>query len=739
MECIWLFVPGVSLSLLALLIALTIIGAYLVITHVPFQIWKFHASALNYFYLAAWYASLVVPFFFAGLLIAQMLAAFPLRSSRLYGLDLLGAASGSLALIPVITYFGGEGTVVFSALIASLAGLLLLQRGEKIVAVSLLSSLLLLAFILPEAAEVLPLKLHQTKRRYNKAVKAKHIQATRWSPISRVDIAYHNNNIMDVWIDGGTNESAILRWSGKEDELRPSDYKWSSIGAIPNLKLGTSPQVLIIGPAGGKEVLIALAYGAAQVDAVEMDPSIAYLTSNPPFDQYMGHLYQNKRVSFVNDEGRSYLRRQAKGAYDIIQFVNNYAPGAIAAGALNLSETFLITQEAFHDYLDHLSPDGVLALHRGATLRVALSAIAALRERGIANPAKHILISSGEVPFFEGFFLKKSEWTPEEVAKVAQFLTRDHYSAEQVLLFNPLEPKNNIYSRILLASQEEQEKYYTSLGVNLFPATDDRPFIEHFLQIGKRDLPADLPEEFLKANLEKWRGVIPRGDFPYFAILAESAILALLFVALPLVLRARGSMKMKGFWGFFGYFAALGFGFIVVEICLMKRYVLFLGNPTYAISTILVALLLGAGMGSIVSEKFGAQSPRRALSWIIPLLALTLLSEALVSPLVFNYFLGLEFGSRVVLASLLLLPLGFMMGMPFPLGLKLISHCFPEEQVRAQMTAWVWGINGYFTVIGSAATVFIALGLGFKAALLIGIATYLLGLAALRSATKGIA
>jgi hypothetical protein len=726
-----------SLSFLCLLITMSIIGSYLVITNVPFRMWKFHVSGLNYLYLALWYVALVVPFFFAGLLIARLLSAYPARSARLYGFDLLGAAVGSLLLIPVISATGGEGTVVFSALLAALAGMCFLKRPQRLVAGALVVAALVLAAVLTDAATILPLKYHSNKRRYNSALRAGNIYDTKWSPISKVDIAFQQKSVYDIWIDGGTNESAIFQWSGKSDTLKP--LTWSSIGLAPDLKRGSSPQVMIIGPAGGKEVLFALSHGAEHVDAVELDPSIVKFVNSSPYQEFMGNLYQNPKVTLVNDEGRSFLRRKPKGYYDIIQFVNNYTPVAMAAGALNLSETFLITKEAFHDYLDHLRPDGVLALHRGATLRVALTAIAALRERGVADPAKQIVITSGEVPFFEGFFLKNGQWTQEELDKISTYMHGRTLTAGRIFLWNPLEPiRDTLYSKILGGTAKEQEDAYTRLGINLYPATDDRPFIEHFLQIGKRKLAKGIPHEFRKRNDEKWRGMIPRGDFPYVAILFESALLALLFVGAPLLLGARGSFKLKGFWGYLGYFSALGFGFIVIEICLMKRYVLFLGNPTYAITTILVALLLGAGVGSIVSEKLGATNPRKAVSWVVPILALALLSETLLSPLVFDAFLGLEFAGRITVATLLLLPLGFLMGMPFPLGLKLISLSYPEDKSRTQLTAWVWGMNGYFTVIGSAATVFIALFAGFKAALLLGIVVYLLGLMSLRSATRGL-
>jgi len=351
-----------------------------------------------------------------------------------------------------------------------------------------------------------------------------------------------------------------------------------------------------------------------------------------------------------------------------------------------------------------------------------------------------VFFTAGEVPFFEGFFLKKGKWTVEEERKIHEYMKIRKRVGRKTFLWTPFDPgRNNLYSKILSASPEKQQEAYTSLGINLFPATDDRPFIEHYLQLGKRTLADDIPIEFVHRNNQKWRGLIPRGDFPYVAILAESALLGLLFVGLPLALRARKSIRSEGFTGFLVYFASLGFGFIVIEICLMKRYVLFLGNPAYSITTILVALLLGAGLGSIVSERLGERNPRRTLSFVIPLLALVLCLETWVSPLIFDTFLALPFYGRIAVAGLMLLPLGFFMGMPFPLGLRLIALMREDETERTQLTAWAWGMNGYTTVIGSAATVFIALFWGFKAALLLGVFVYLFGLIAIRQATKRLA
>jgi len=173
----------------------------------------------------------------------------------------------------------------------------------------------------------------------------------------------------------------------------------------------------------------------------------------------------------------------------------------------------------------------------------------------------------------------------------------------------------------------------------------------------------------------------------------------------------------------------------------MKRYVLFLGNPAYSITTTLVALLLGAGLGSTFSQRL-IDRPARSLKFVLPIVLAAILTEILLAPIVFQTFLHLSFIGRVLTASALLLPLGFAMGMPFPLGLQLIKQISQNEETRSKMVAWAWGINGYMTVVGSALAVFIALFWGFKSVLAVGMATYfcalllVLGLAGKRLANS---
>jgi hypothetical protein len=546
--------------------------------------------------------------------------------------------------------------------------------------------------------------------------------------LSRVDIAEKTHltkktAFRAVWIDGGTNHSGMINVTEPIDQMAPLDR--ISVGIAYAVKRGSQPKDLVIGSSGGNEVLYALTNGAAHVDACELDPSVVKFVTDPRFTPYMGNLFQNPRVTLHNDEGRAFLRRQPRESYDVIQFVNNYTPVAIGSGALNLTESYLLTTEALWDFYDHLKPGGILALHRGATLRVATTALKMMEDRGIENPAASIVITNGEWPMFEGFFLKKGAWTKEEIKKIDDYMSIRNRVGGKTFVWNPLDPSGSehIYRNVITATPQDREQYYTKYGVNLFPTTDDRPFMEHYLQIGSRNIPSVIPMEFRTFNSQKLFGLIPRGDVPYVAILVESVLFAIALVGVPL-LRSKGTRKISGLPVFSTYYAALGFGFIVVELCLMKRYVLYLGSPAYSITAVLVLLLIGAGIGSLCVPKISEKLGSSRLWLVVASVGVAITAESMLAPAILQENLGLVMWQRVAVASAFLVPLGFFLGLPFTAGMQVLSAASVSETDRKALLAWCWGMNGLFTVIGSAATVFLALFYGFAATLGIATATY---------------
>jgi hypothetical protein len=267
----------------------------------------------------------------------------------------------------------------------------------------------------------------------------------------------------------------------------------------------------------------------------------------------------------------------------------------------------------------------------------------------------------------------------------------------------------------LIASADGWKQYFPKAGIDLSPVTDNRPFFNHFVHFFHFDLSGAPPElaTFLRSNR--------RTDFTLLAILGEAALLSGIFIILPLSLFKRSGLRSPGKMRFLLYFSALGMGFILIEIAFIQKFTLFMGNPNYSVAVVLFAVLTAAGCGSLLSGKF-RQNPKRALAVVIP--AITVLCGAVLaaSPIIFKACLGYPIAVRVLVAILLIAPLALLMGMPFPLGITLTNR------VSSPLIPWVWGINGYATVIGSVLCVILALVFGFKAVIFLACGVYLAGM-----------
>ena len=193
---------------------------------------------------------------------------------------------------------------------------------------------------------------------------------TAWNTFSKIDVyeskampqSKTGRGVRRFIFDAGTAATGMmdLRPNVRET-LREIDGKNDFVSNIAYVGK-TRPNVLIIGSGGGGQVLDALHYGVEKVTAVEINPIINDVITNRMRD-YWGDLYQQPEVQVVTEEGRSFVRR-SKELYDAIISVHTISNAAIASGALSLAENYVLTREAFEDYLDHLKPDGVLFFTR---------------------------------------------------------------------------------------------------------------------------------------------------------------------------------------------------------------------------------------------------------------------------------------------------------------------------------------------------------------------------------------
>jgi SAM-dependent methyltransferase len=420
-----------------------------------------------------------------------------------------------------------------------------------------------------------------------------------------------------------------------------------------------TPKVLVIGSGAGQQVLDALHFGARTITAVEINPIINDVVSRR-MDDYWGGLFRQPEVRLITEEGRSYVRR-SREQYDAIISVHTISNAAIASGALSLAENYVLTREAFEDYLDHLTPDGVIYFTRPELQIARLFATAreALTVRGVLDPAAHLYAyrvpPGGPIPktrlsFAAGFLLKESPFTPEAVHRIEALLgvglpPRHPNEPSPKALYSPLAPRaDSLYARLLTVP--DVRAIYAAQAAQMEPATDDRPFFNHHTRWSSIHLQTlrDLftQQRFGRFALEDR----PVAEVTLLVLLVQTVLIAAAFILLPLFWFSRKGLRTPHRWRFLLYFAGLGLGFIMIEVALLSRFTLFLGQPVYTFAVVLASLLIFTGTGAFLAGRFRFE-PRPALPRIVPLLLLTLIATAFLLPWLFSVALGLPLVWRV--------------------------------------------------------------------------------------------
>jgi predicted membrane-bound spermidine synthase len=715
--------PEKLLYVSSLLFGLSIVCSYRIVLSIPLRISEL-LSPQQILFLCIVYIVLMIPFLFSGLAIGALLASFGTRINKLYFLDLLGAGIGCASIVLLIPELGGSGTILAASIIALLAALAFSSSWRQRILPAIIIAFVLSA--IPSAQLYFPSAGQSEKRYFKQSLENHEIIYTDWSPAARIDVAVGGRNHRVIWIDGGTNQSLMFKNSGRIT-TQSSPIKIYRSVEIPFL-LMKNPNVMIIGPGGGPEVASALGYDAKFITAVELDPVITKLVQGT-FGKYLGHLYSNPRVRLVNEEGRSFIRR-SKEKYDIIQQKNNSHPMAVASGALNLSETYLLTKEAFNEYLDHLTPDGFLAINRHGGIRLLNLGYEVLKDRGVSDPQSHMILIR-ENDLNQTFLLKNSGFNSAELAIIRNYCKELHYP----ILFDPLDWRNskNVFSQLL--HEESREDLLKTAPYELSAPKDNWPFIEHFYRLRTlfdRNMNARQFEPFW-ADANLWSFTLGEGrysDLSLYVILFQAVLLSGVFIVWPLLRFKREGISTDGSGRLLLYYFCLGIGFILIEISFIQKYILFIGYPVYAVAVILFAILIAAGLGSYFSSlmKIG---PQRMILLVVIALILLAAFQVFVIPKLFSKFISVSFPARVLLAIIFILPAGFFMGIPFPTALSWTSRHYPE------FVPWAWGINGYATVIGSVLAVILALYFGFQAVLWISVVIYLIGYIAIRPLISG--
>lgn len=696
-----------SLSLWSATSGVAVVAALYIILHIPVTI---EYSSGNAFRLLVIYAMLLIPFFCAGMVIALILFKRTREVSRLYSWDLIGAAIGALIAVPFLHSVGAIATCLFAAAILGIASLFAGWQNARLrVGLSLLTVGLVALATLNGPLDLLPL-------RYIKGRAKEPAEFERWNAYSFITAQQSRSrpDLAKIEIDADAAtfilKTPFTAWS--MDEIRESVAPtWAS--SLPHA-LSQPGRVLIIGPGGGIDVVFALAWGALQIDAVELNPIIANDVMRGQFAAFSGDLYGRPEVNLVVDEGRSFVRRSTV-AYDHIQLTLVDTWAATAAGAFSLSENHLYTVEAFEDYITHLGPDGLLSVTRWTfpqpreTLRLMTTAFAAATRSGIADPERHILIAAIPLPGsgmnMASFIFKRSPITTRDHDIVMQRIK----STSGTLLYSPFANGRNAYHGF--ASSPDKPAFMESYEFNITPVDDDQPFFFNIIKGNALRGVFGLELESRKNNV---------GILNLIGVAIISIILVGLFFFGPLLTIRRGRELLRTRRGLvmMAYFVAIGLGFILVEVALMQQFVLYLGHPVHALTVILASLLVFAGIGALYSRRLPPEQFARYRGWHFAVLIAVAMIELVAMPYLFHATLQLPLTVRIVITVAALAPLGFLMGHPFPIGLKHV------ESLRQDLIPWAWGLNGAASVLGSVGAIGIAMLAGYTTVTIVGIACY---------------
>ena len=523
--------------------------------------------------------------------------------------------------------------------------------------------------------------------------------ADRWTPISRVTAfrIAENEAFAGLFYDRVWAPIPIVP-EGPLPGWRTLKTGPSSIG----YQLTAPGRTLVIGGGGGRDIWTALDEKQLPVDVVELSEG-----NRRVVDEDMGHLsrgpYSYEGVNTTIGDGRSVLSaRDTKYQNIHIGFTDTLS--ASSAQGYALTENNLYTIEAYHEYFRHLEPSGVLNVSRplklvgDEALRATVLAWAALEAWGIEDPSKHIIAIKGRDllgPYTGTVLTSLTPFTEKQVAR-AQVLAKER---AKTVLFAPGGPYEGPWQT--LSELGDYRAFCNGYEMNVCPPTDDQPFFFSMQRLG--------------ALGERMTGYIYQSDPVSILILTLIILLALSLLAFVVPMWMVESEARPGVAAL-SYFGGIGLGFMLFEMALIQRLVLFLGYPTYALSVVLFSLLVFSGIGSLLSERF--TNPRKGLSAVLLGTCLLIAIAAFGLQPLLRSMMALPFMARVVISMLIILPFGLGLGMAMPIGIARLSA------QSASAIPYAWGINGITSVLASVLGTTIAIYFGFTVTTLVAAACY---------------
>ena len=710
----------------------------------------------NIHFIYLFYLTSSIPFFFAGISMSLIFFAMPREVSKLYFIDLVGAAAATLMLDPLMQRLGAESVLLSAALLVigpSLIVALVLSTPSQKKNVSntpvienkiKLSGIIVLAasailLATNTDANILAIKPGENKGLHYQLAKPSEFEhlSTQWNSFSRIDVTRQlnpqdsddgDNNgrsraLSAIAIDADA-DTPVFKWNGSSADLvwlkKFMDYLPFEISNNVN-------NTLVIGSGGGEDVLVALAGGSKKVTAVEINPLI--ISRAKQFGSSAGNLYERKEVELFLDDGRRFIS-SSDSKYDriVIKLVDSWA--AQLAGGYALSENYLYTVEAFRQYLRHLDEDnGMLVMVRWNFELPRLMPLVAesLRQEKKGGSSEDIRKQILVVENRPGLYFESNN--KQTIYPVLLIIKNNPFTDSEINLAKERIANNNArviampggyiqppYDTLLLDknyyhSQKLQESDVRAI-LELKPPTDDSPF--YFAK-------EQVPNQMILL-LE--------------TVLGVSAVLALLLIYYSRRNRALPITSSTSLWFHMIFVIFIGLGFMFLEITFIQKFLLLLGTPIMALTVILFSILLSSGIGAYLSGRLFHKNPYKAVVVSIPLLVGIVLAYYGLLQGIIDSAIILQLPQRIMLTFALLSPAGLLMGFQFPSITRMASmHSNQGEHTDENITL-LWGINVIASVIATVVTAISSMVIGFNGNLLLGAGLYLGALASAIAAAK---
>ena len=737
------FATRESTSLLVFLYACSIIISFIVLGKLPLDYFKLSQEPIQAFYLFISYTLLSIPFFFTGLIVLVAYANQPEKTGVIYFASMTGSALGAFMPALLLPFLGEGKLAVVTALIPLCylftAGF---TKIEKNVArnsltrklffplLSVFTILLTVSLLLTPWGEAQvavrpsPYKSLSQLLQFPQATVTESLNSltgrieTVTSPYIRyapgLSLKYSGRLPAQKSIFRDGDEQLVLYGTGEIlEEFRFAGF---TLPAVAYRLVKKPENALLIIKNGGSSIPVALEAGVAEIFVVHGSPSIARAISE---HYHLPAAAESPRIFF----------RQSQKMFDIIHLENW---GTSLPGSAALSQEYLFTKEAFSEYLDHLSENGIIIISRqlllppSDSIRLFATALEALLERGMENPEQHLMLLRN----WGVFTLVVTKKPIENLAIPSSFAEQLNFD---IVFIQDMQASDanrfNIFDRpyhYLAIGQafqhyaaSREKKFFEDYLLDVTPQDDLRPFPGRYLKWSRLS-------ELYRSMGNRPYSLLLSGEVVVTVVFFEALGVAALLLIVPGLLAKRRKRGVP--WEQKLYFFSIGAGFMFIELYFIKVYVLIFANPVISFSIVLAGILIFSGFGGWCSQKMG----EKTVIYSIIVLCLTLLGIYLFIDPLLGSILGLPVGLRYLFALLILIPPGILMGLPFALGMRLLLRT-PLQR------AYAWAMNGCASVLTSIVAARLALHPGIQSIMVCAIVFYLLAaLCSKRLGTKNV-